>query len=241
MGKPEPKRFAKQPWREPDGIGPAERCSCTDDTPRLSPIEAGPRRSIGILQRVAGGFAGADPQRVVDRRDENLAVADLAGAGAGGNDLDRLVGDVGRDRDFDPQLGQEIHDIFGAAINLGVALLAAVTLDLGHGHAADADGGERLAHLVELEGFDNGDNELHDRAFISKIQKRSRLEFAPRAIPASSSLASFRADGTKTCRSEPITIAVSRSPSVASCTGSRIIRQSSLKRGEENVRPILVL
>jgi len=35
-----------------------------------------------ILERVAVGFAGPDPQRMIDRRHEYLAVADLAGARA---------------------------------------------------------------------------------------------------------------------------------------------------------------
>jgi hypothetical protein len=48
----------------------------------------------GILERVAVGLAGPDPQRVIDRRHEYLAVADLAGARAGGDDLDRLVGEI---------------------------------------------------------------------------------------------------------------------------------------------------
>ena len=81
--------------------------------------------------------------------------------------LDRLVGDVGRDRDFDSKLGQEVHDIFGAAIDFGVALLAAVTLDLGHRHAVDADGRQCLAHLVKLERFDDRDDEFHGQAFVS--------------------------------------------------------------------------
>jgi hypothetical protein len=44
--------------------------------------------------------------------------------------------------------------------------LTSVTLDLGYGHTADPDRGKRLAHFVKLEGFDNGDNELHVQAFI---------------------------------------------------------------------------
>ena len=47
--------------------------------------------------------------------------------------------DVGRDRDFDLQLGQEAHGVFGAAVDFRVALLAAVALDLGHGQAVHAD------------------------------------------------------------------------------------------------------
>ena len=58
--------------------------------------------------------------------------------------------------------GQEIHGIFGAAIDFGVALLPAVALDLGDGHAVDADGEERVAHFFELERFDDGDDELHE-------------------------------------------------------------------------------
>jgi hypothetical protein len=48
-----------------------------------------------------------------------------------------------------------------------MALLAAVTLDLGHGHAVDADGRQCLAHLVKLERFDDRDDEFHGQAFIS--------------------------------------------------------------------------
>src|ERR1700682_5735235 len=53
------------------------------------------------LQRVAVGFAGADAQGVIDRRHEDLAVPDLAGACVGGDDRDRLVREVGGDCDFD--------------------------------------------------------------------------------------------------------------------------------------------
>jgi hypothetical protein len=38
----------------------------------------------------------------------------------------------------------------------------------------DADGGQRLADFVKLEGFDYGDNELHVQAFISQIPNSGR-------------------------------------------------------------------
>ena len=47
----------------------------------------------------------------------------------------------------------------GDAVELGVAFLAAESLDLRHGEPRDADLGERLAHLVELE-------RLHDRFYF---------------------------------------------------------------------------
>src|SRR5712671_1431242 len=155
------------------------------------------RRKWQNLERVAVGFAGPDPQGVIDRRHKNLAVADLAGARARGDDVHRLVGKVRRDGDFDSKLRQKIHDIFGAAVDLGVAFLAAVTLDLGHGHPADADRGECLAHLVKFEWFDNGNNELHGQAFIpNDFRKRRFGALRP-------SLASFCANGTKSLQPRP--------------------------------------
>ena len=65
------------------------------------------------------------------------------------------------DHDFDLDLGQEIDHVFGAAIQLGVALLPAEALDFGHGQAGDADFGQRLAHFVEFERLDDGFDFLH--------------------------------------------------------------------------------
>ena len=93
---------------------------------------------------------------MLDRGDEDLAVADLAGARCLDDRLDRRLDLVLGDNDFDLDLRQEIDDVFGAAVELGVALLAAEALDLGDGEPRDADLGERLAHFVELE-------RLHDR------------------------------------------------------------------------------
>src|ERR1700722_3829596 len=51
--------------------------------------------SLVVLERVAVGLAGPYPQRMINRRHEDLAVADLPGARARGDDVDRLVGDFG--------------------------------------------------------------------------------------------------------------------------------------------------
>ena len=63
-----------------------------------------------------------------------------------------------------------------------MAFLAAVTLDLGYGHAVNADRGQRLAHLVKLEGFDNGNEELHGQAFILSQTPSARSIGGPGAI-----------------------------------------------------------
>ena len=52
--------------------------------------------------------------------------------------------------------------VLGAAVGLTVAALAAEALDLGDGHALDADLGEGGLHVLQLEGLDNGGDELHE-------------------------------------------------------------------------------
>ncbi len=56
---------------------------------------------------------------------------------------------------LDLHLGQEIDDVFGAAVQLGMALLAAEALDLDHGQALHAHLLQGLLHFVELEGLDD--------------------------------------------------------------------------------------
>ncbi len=57
--------------------------------------------------------------------------------------------------------GQEIDHVFGAAVELSVALLAAETLCLDDGDALETDLLKRFFHLVELEGLDNGFDFFH--------------------------------------------------------------------------------
>ena len=64
---------------------------------------------------------------------------------------------------LDLHLGQEVDDIFGAAIELGVALLAAEALGLGHGDALQADLLQRFLHLVELERLDDRFDLFHSK------------------------------------------------------------------------------
>ena len=57
--------------------------------------------------------------------------------------------------------GQKIDDIFGAAIEFGMALLAAEALGLDNGDALQPNFVQRLFHLVELKRFDHGLDFLH--------------------------------------------------------------------------------
>src|SRR6185436_16241833 len=92
--------------------------------------------SVGLgddaLQRVLAGFAGADAHHLLERRDEDLAVADLAGAGRCLDGFDHALDDRVVDRRLDLHLGQKVHHVLGAPVQLRVALLPTEALDLGH-------------------------------------------------------------------------------------------------------------
>ena len=68
------------------------------------------------------------------------------------------------EHDLELHLRQEVDHVFGAPVELGVALLAAEALRLDHRDALKADLLERLLHLVELERLDDGFDLLHGLA-----------------------------------------------------------------------------
>ncbi len=77
--------------------------------------------------------------------DEDLAVADAPGLRRLLDCVDDLRDLVVLHDDLELHLGQEVHDVLGAAVELGVALLPAEALDLSDGHALDADAAQRLS------------------------------------------------------------------------------------------------
>src|SRR5215218_5403360 len=101
----------------------------------------GPPAAVRTVVEIAGGvnspvasesvrtaLAGADADRVVDRGDEYLAVADAIGLRGL---LDRLDGAVDQGvvhDEFDLHLRQKVDHVLGTAIKLGMALLAAEPL-----------------------------------------------------------------------------------------------------------------
>src|SRR5690606_41723081 len=66
-----------------------------------------------------------------------------------------------------------------AAVDLGVALLAAVAAGLADGHALDPEGLQGLLDLVQLERLDDGRDELHplrrSEEHTSELQSRENL------------------------------------------------------------------
>src|SRR5690606_28161533 len=91
---------------------------------RVQPANGdGTEAASKVSERIGVDLPCADTDDLFDRRDEDLPVADLAGAGRGLHRLERLGEDLVGDRALDLQLGQEIDHVLGAAVQLGVALL----------------------------------------------------------------------------------------------------------------------
>lgn len=111
--------------------------------------------------RVGAGLAGADADRFLDGRDEDLAIADAAGLGRLADRLDGAFHQGIRQNDLEFHLRQEIDHVLGTAIELGMALLAAETLRLDHGDALQADLLKGFLHLVEFERLDDRFDLLH--------------------------------------------------------------------------------
>src|SRR5690606_33821865 len=102
------------------------------------------------------GFTGADADDFFYVRDENLAVADTPRLGGFANGFDGALGCFVGYHDFDLHLGKKVNDIFGAAVEFGMAFLTAETLGFDHGYPLQADFLKGFLHFIELEGFDDG-------------------------------------------------------------------------------------
>ena len=91
--------------------------------------------------------------------------------------LDHLLGHRIGDHELELHLRHEVHHVLGAAVDLGVARLPPVSLHLRNHQALDAEGGQRLADLLELEGLDHGNDQLHEvpRLLLSVTRAASKF------------------------------------------------------------------
>src|SRR5690348_13251633 len=146
--------------------GAAAGLSCASVTPAKASDRTKARNAQSLfivfsLERGRIGLAGADANDLLKIEHEDLAVADLAGVRRFLDRLDRLLEHLRLDCRLDLHLGQEIDDVLGAAIELGMAFLPAEALHFGHRDALHADRRERFAHFVELEWLDDCRHEFH--------------------------------------------------------------------------------
>ena len=115
----------------------------------------------GVLDGFLIAFSGPDPDRLIERGNEDLAVANLPGSSRRGDGFDRLTDEIGRHGDLDLQLGQKADRIFRPTVDFRVALLAAVTFDFGHGHPGRANRRQSVTNLVQLEWLNDRSNYFH--------------------------------------------------------------------------------
>src|SRR3569623_746771 len=150
-------------------------------------------RVMVLSDSVDAGFPGANADGLLDVGDENLAVADAPGLGCAADGVDGFVHEVVADHNLDFDLRQEVHDVFRAPVQFGVALLAAEALGLGYGDALKADFLKGFLHFIELERLDDRLDFFHLN--VSGISEprcrwrgtvRSRPLKRPRAMPLKS-------------------------------------------------------
>src|SRR5581483_558304 len=116
----------------------------------------------GSLDRVSAALAGPDADDFVDRQHEDLPVADASRLGRFLDRLDHVRDLLVAHDDLELHFGEEIHDVFRATVELGVALLPPESLHLAHGDALHTDRGEALLYLIELEGLDDRFDLFHE-------------------------------------------------------------------------------
>ena len=111
--------------------------------------------------RVIARFLGADADGRFDITDKNLAVSNLARSRRPHDGFDSLRDKGVGQNNLNLDLRKKIDRIFAAAVNFGVALLAAKTLDLRNGHALRAHSRQRLFNFLEFERFNDGVDFFH--------------------------------------------------------------------------------
>src|SRR6185503_10128703 len=115
-----------------------------------------------FLKRRVAGLARADAHRMLEIEDEHLAIADRARTRGPRDGFQHLLDERVRHSRFDLRLWHEVDRVLGPAVELGMPLLSAEALDLGHRHSLNARFGQRLADVLELERLDDRRYEFHE-------------------------------------------------------------------------------
>src|ERR1700677_390636 len=122
-------------------------------------------------------LAGPDPHDLRQCEHKDFSVAHLSRVRRLLDRLyQRLQHGIGY-RDFYFCLRNELDDVFGAAVDLRMTTLPSESTHLGHGDPLHADVADGLAHLVQLEGFDDGGHELHGMPFAAMVPSKARARW----------------------------------------------------------------
>ena len=108
-----------------------------------------------FLNGLVAALACPDSNGILDWADEYLAIADATGLGGLLDGFNGTFHHLVIQDDFDLHLGKKIHDIFSAAVELGMTLLAAKALGFDNRQTLDTEVAERFLNLIQFEGLDD--------------------------------------------------------------------------------------
>ena len=77
------------------------------------------------------------------------------------NSINGLLHEVVGHNRFNLKLGEKVHDIFRAAVELRMPFLTTETFDFGNSKAVHARFGKCFTNIVELERLNHGNDLLH--------------------------------------------------------------------------------
>ena len=114
-----------------------------------------------LIDRLFPTLVSPDSNNLFDGGNEDFTIPDLPSLRRLENRLDNLLSHIVRGENFQFHFRQKIDRVFGAAVKLGMAFLAAEAFHLGDGEAGNADLVQRVLHVVELERLDDRFDLLH--------------------------------------------------------------------------------
>src|SRR5580692_24439 len=104
---------------------------------------------------VLSALVVADANDLINAREKNLAVTDVAGASSHGNCLHNFLNHRISDHQLDLDLGNKIDGVFPSSVKLGVPLLSSMPPSLKHSHAFDANLVQRTFYAFQLGDLDD--------------------------------------------------------------------------------------
>ena len=134
-------------------------------------ISGGVRIRPGLNCRVVL-FPGTNTNHAGDVKDEDFTVTDFTGLRRADNGIHAGINDIVSDHNFDFHFRQKIHHVLRPAVQFGVAFLTAKALHFRHRHPGDADFGQRFAHVIQFERFNNRINLFHGFPVLEPIPLR---------------------------------------------------------------------
>ncbi len=132
------------------------------------------------LDCLGAAFASADADAVVEREDEDFAVADFAGvasAAATDDGVDRGLDEVFVHRNLKLDFAEQIDGDFMPAINLGLPLLPTKALYIHDRQTNHFDVLQGSFYVFELTGLNNREDEFHAEGSGVMSQDSGEFQF----------------------------------------------------------------